>query len=205
MIDLHAPHEDILTFWFGEERDEHGWPPAGITRGWFKSSPARDADMEARFGDLVEAALARELVDWEREAGPRLALILLLDQFTRNIFRGEARAFAGDHRAATLCLEGLSTGQDRRLDWPGQVFFCMPLMHAEDEDLQNRAVRCYQDLSQRVPAALRPRIEENVRFAEEHRDVIRRFGRFPHRNQALGRESTAEERAFLETAKRYGQ
>ena len=205
MMDLHAPHKDILTFWFGEERDEHGWPPAGITRGWFQSSPARDADIEARFGDRVRAALERELVDWEREAGSRLALILLLDQFTRNIYRGSADAFAGDHRAATLCLEGLSTGQERRLDWPGQVFFYMPLMHAEDEDLQNRAVGCYRDLCERVPEALRPHIEENLRFAEEHRDIIRRFGRFPHRNQALGRESSAEELAFLETAKRYGQ
>ncbi|GAA5118528.1 DUF924 family protein [Alloalcanivorax gelatiniphagus] len=205
MMDLHAPHEDILTFWFGEERDEHGWPPAGITRGWFQSSPARDADIEARFGDRVRAALERELVDWEREAGSRLALILLLDQFTRNIYRGSADAFAGDHRAATLCLEGLSTGQERRLDWPGQVFFYMPLMHAEDEDLQNRAVGCYRDLCERVPEALRPHIEENLRFAEEHRDIIRRFGRFPHRNQALGRESSAEELTFLETAKRYGQ
>ncbi|MBF1801355.1 DUF924 family protein [Alloalcanivorax profundimaris] len=202
-MDLSAPHRDILTFWFGDGGGD--WPPSSVSRHWFKSTPARDAEIEERFGDRVRAALRRELVDWEREAGSRLALILLLDQFTRNIYRGTAEAFAGDHRAATLCLEGLSTGMDRRLDWAGQVFFCMPLMHAEDEDLQKRSVVCYRDLRERVPEAVRSRLDENVHFAEEHRDIIERFGRFPHRNQVLGRESTAEELAFLETAKRYGQ
>lgn len=203
MVDLRVPHEDILEFWFGDgDRD---WPEQAITRRWFQSSAAQDADIKARFGDRVAAALERELVDWEQESPSRLALILLLDQLTRNIFRGTARAFAGDHRAATLSLEGLSTGMDRRLPWAGQVFFCMPLMHAEDVDLQNRSVACYRDLHQRVPPALRPAIAENLRFAEEHRDIIVRFGRFPHRNQVLGRDSTPEEIAFLETANRYGQ
>lgn len=203
MVDLRVPHEDILEFWFGDgDRD---WPEQAITRRWFQSSAAQDADIKARFGDRVGAALERKLVDWEQESPSRLALILLLDQLTRNIFRGTARAFAGDHRAATLSLEGLSTGMDRRLPWAGQVFFCMPLMHAEDVDLQNRSVACYRDLHQRVPPALRPAIAENLRFAEEHRDIIVRFGRFPHRNQVLGRDSTPEEIAFLETANRYGQ
>lgn len=203
MVQLRTPHEDILVFWFGGGQGD--WPAPAVTRRWFKSSPGQDADIEARFGDRVRAALDRELVEWEREAESRLALILLLDQFTRNIYRGTARAFAGDHRAATLCLEGLSTTMHRRLPWAGQVFFCMPLMHAEDGALQDRSVACYQDLYERVPAALRPLIAENLRFAEEHRDIIARFGRFPHRNSVLERESTPEEIAFLETANRYGQ
>lgn len=202
-MDFQARYDDILEFWFGDEDGD--WPSPSVSRRWFKSSPGQDADIEQRFGDRVQAALQRELVDWEREAGSRLALILLLDQFTRNIYRGTADAFAGDHRAATLCLEGLSIGMDRRLDWAGQVFFCMPLMHAEDEDLQKRSVACYKDLRERVPEELRSHLDENVRFAEEHRDIIQRFGRFPHRNQVLGRESTAEELTFLETARRYGQ
>ncbi|HBY50739.1 MAG TPA: DUF924 domain-containing protein, partial [Alcanivorax sp.] len=101
--------------------------------------------------------------------------------------RGTADAFAGDHHAATLTLEGLSTGMDRRLGWAGQVFFYMPLMHAEDAELQDRAVACYQDLHARVPAALKDDIANNLKFAEEHRDIIQRFGRFPHRNRVLER------------------
>ncbi|HCE40434.1 MAG: hypothetical protein CL543_01035 [Alcanivorax sp.] len=202
-MDLSAPHRDILTFWFGDGGGD--WPPSSVSRHWFKSTPARDAEIEERFGDRVRAALRRELVDWEREAGSRLALILLLDQFTRNIYRGTAEAFAGDHRAATLCLEGLSTGMDRRLDWAGQVFFCMPLMHAEDEDLQKRSVACYRDIQARAPEAARAAIGHSLKAAEEHLEIIQRFDRFPHRNEVLGRESTAEEREFLKTAKRHGQ
>ena len=202
-MDLSAPHQDVLTFGVGDAGGD--WPPASVSRRWFKSTPARDAEIEERFGDRVRAALQRELVDWEREAGSRLALIVLLDQFTRNIYRGTADAFAGDHRGATLCLEGLSTGMDRRLDWAGQVFFCMPLMHAEDEDLQKRSVACYRDIQARAPEVARAAIGHSLKAAEEHSRIIRRFGRFPHRNQVLGRESTAEELVFLETAKRHGQ
>jgi uncharacterized protein (DUF924 family) len=102
-------------------------------------------------------------------------------------------------------LEGLSTGMDRRLGWAGQVFFYMPLMHAEDVELQDRAVACYQDLHARVPAALKDDIANNLKFAEEHRDIIQRFGRFPHRNRVLERADSAEELDFLQHARRYGQ
>ena len=202
-MDFAAPHQDILDYWFGDTRAV--WPDKTLSKRWFKSTPARDAEIAAYFGDRVEAALARELVDWEREAPSRLALILLLDQFTRNIYRGTARAFAGDHRAATLTLEGVSTGMDRRLHWAGQVFFYMPLMHAEDLDLQRRGEACYADLHDRAPEALKETLASNLAFAGEHRAIIERFGRFPHRNEALGRESTAEELEFLKSAKSYGQ
>lgn len=198
-----VPHQDILDYWFGDTRAV--WPETRFSKHWFKSTPARDAEIAHRFGDRVEAALARELVEWEREAFSRLALILLLDQFPRNIHRGTGRAFAGDHRAATLTLEGLSTGLDRPLNWAGQVFFYMPLMHAEDADLQARSVQCYTDLHERAPTALKDTLAVNLAFAREHRAIIRRFGRFPHRNRALGRESTAEERDYLKDAKSYGQ
>ncbi|CAN0537958.1 unnamed protein product, partial [Scytosiphon promiscuus] len=157
-MDFAVPHRDLLDYWFGDGGGDEGetigtesWPPSSLRRRWFKSSPGQDAEIGEYFGDRVAAALRRDLVDWDREPGPRLALILLLDQFTRNIHRGEAQAFAGDHHAATLTLEGLSTGMDRRLGWAGQVFFYMPLMHAEEMTLQERAVSCYQDLHQRVP------------------------------------------------------
>lgn len=198
------PHQDILDFWFGEDQAA-AWPEAAVTRRWFLSNAAQDADIAERFGERVEAALQQELVEWEREPQARLALILLLDQFTRNIFRGQARAFDGDHRAATLTLEGLSTGMDRRLSWAAQTFFLMPLMHAEDLELQNRGVAGFENLQERVPQALREAIAVNVRFAEEHRDLIARFGRFPHRNRALGRTSSAEEQEYLKDGKTYGQ
>lgn len=211
-MEFTIPYRDILDFWFGdsgglegETDNTRGWPPESLRRRWFKSSDAQDAEIAERFGDRVAAALRRDLVDWEREPGPRLALILLLDQFTRNIYRGTADAFAGDHHAATLTLEGLSTGMDRRLGWAGQVFFYMPLMHAEDAELQDRAVACYQDLHARVPAALKDDIANNLKFAEEHRDIIQRFGRFPHRNRVLERTDSAEELDFLQHARRYGQ
>lgn len=202
-MDFAAPHQDILDYWFGEA--EAVWPPKALSRRWFCSTAAQDAEIAEYFGDRVQAALMRELVDWEREAPSRLALILLLDQFTRNLYRGTAEAFNGDHRAATLTLEGISTGMDRRLPWAGQLFFYMPLMHAEDLDLQRRGEACFVDLQQRVPETLNATIGHSLAFAREHRAIIERFGRFPHRNRALGRESSAEERAFLETARRYGQ
>lgn len=203
--DNHSPYQEILDYWFG---DDHAapWPAKALSRRWFLSNPAQDAEIRERFGDLVEAALQRELVEWERAAPSRLALILLLDQFTRNLFRGEARAFAGDHRAATLTLEGLSTGMQRSLPLAGQVFFCMPLMHAEEPELQAQSVACFERLHEQAPPTLKETLRSNLDFAHEHRDLIARFGRFPHRNDALGRESSAEERAFLaDNGKRYGQ
>jgi len=201
-MDFAAPHQDILDYWLGDS--EAVWPPRALARRWFISTPEQDLEIAEYFGDRVQAALARELVEWEREAPSRLALILLLDQFTRNMFRGTAHAFAGDHRAATLTLEGISTGMDRRLPWAGQVFFYMPLMHAEDLDLQKHGEHCYADLQQRAPEALKDAIGNNLKFATEHRRIIERFGRFPHRNRVLGRDSSAEEQAFLETGKTYG-
>lgn len=204
-MDSQSAYQDILDYWFG---DDHAapWPVQAFSRRWFISNPAQDAEIGERFADRVEAALRRELVEWERSAPSRLALILLLDQFTRNLFRGEAGAFAGDHRAATLTLEGLSTGMQRQLPLAGQVFFCMPLMHAEDLTLQEQSVVCFEGLHEQAPAALKETLRGNLDFAREHHDLIARFGRFPHRNRALGRESSAEERAFLaDTGKRYGQ
>lgn len=202
-MNFSVPHQDVLDYWFGD--GQACWPAKALTRRWFLSNSAQDADIAARFADRVEAALARELVDWERDAPSRLALILLLDQFTRNMYRGTARAFEGDHRAATLALEGVSTGMDRRLPWAGQVFFYMPLMHTEDLELQRRGEACYRDLRERAPDTLTEILGEHLKFASEHRAIIERFGRFPHRNRALGRESSAEERACLEQAKTYGQ
>jgi uncharacterized protein (DUF924 family) len=199
-----TPWQPVLDFWF-DDGLQQGWPTRNLSGLWFRADAALDREIDARFGHLVEAALFSELVEWEARPDSRLALLLLLDQFTRNIYRGSAEAFAGDHRAVTLVLEGLARGMDRELPWIGRVFFLMPLMHAEDEDLQHRAVAEYEALQAAAPASLAEKIAGNVAFAREHRDIVLRFGRFPHRNQALGRDSSAEERAFLEHGPRYGQ
>lgn len=194
----------VLDFWFDDGLDK-GWPSHNMSELWFRADRSVDQGIAEQFGHLVEAALYNELVDWEARPLSRLALILLLDQFTRNIYRGSGQAFAGDHRAVTLVLEGLARGMDRELPWVGRVFFLMPLMHAEDEDLQQRCVQEFESLQAQAPAEIAGKIAGNVAFAREHRDIVARFGRFPHRNQALERESSAEEQAFLGGGPRYGQ
>jgi uncharacterized protein (DUF924 family) len=196
--------QQVLDFWFGNGL-EHGWPDSPRDALWFGSSHGVDAEITDRFGDLVDAALAQELVDWESHPFARLALVILLDQFPRNMFRGTARAFAGDHRAVTLVNEGLALGMDSKLPWVGRVFFYMPLMHAEDLSLQRKCVKCFTWLRDSAPPDVAKKIANNLDFAIEHVEVIERFGRFPHRNEALCRESTPEEVEYLRDAKRYGQ
>ncbi|EKF74070.1 hypothetical protein A11A3_10441 [Alcanivorax hongdengensis A-11-3] len=193
--------QEILDYWFTQGSD----PAPTSRRLWFRASAADDAQIDHRFGALVTAALQRELVEWERHAPSRLALIVLLDQFPRHIYRGEARAFAGDHRAATLAVEGLSRRMDQSLPAMQRVFFYMPLMHAEDEDLQRLCLASLERLSHECDAEYRQAVADSLRSARQHQEIITRFGRFPHRNDALGRASTAEEMAFLEASGSFGQ
>lgn len=206
MSDLQWPSlwQPVLDFWF-DDGLQRGWPSANLSGLWFRADKTVDEGIRERFGALVEAAMANELVEWEARPASRLALILLLDQFTRNIYRGQGLAFSGDHRAVTLVLEGLARGMDKELPWVGRVFFLMPLMHAEDEGLQKRCVSEFRQLQQQAPADIAERIAGNVEFALEHLEIIQRFGRFPHRNDALSRESSPEELEYLQTGKRYGQ
>ena len=203
-LDFTPPWQEVLDFWF-EDGLEKGWPSANLGAIWFGGGDGLDEMIRERFGIFVEAALWSELIDWEASPLSRLALILVLDQFTRNVFRGNGQAFSGDHRACTLVMEGIARGMDKKMPWVGRVFFYMPLMHAEDIELQDECVRCFEQLLNEAPQDIADRVRSNLAFAEEHRDVIRKFGRFPHRNAALGRENTPEEIRYLETAKRYGQ
>ncbi|MCG8393810.1 MAG: DUF924 domain-containing protein [Pseudomonadales bacterium] len=204
MFDFSSPWQEVLDYWF-EDGLERGWPSTPATRKWFRATPGDDAEIEHRFGNLVEAALQQELVDWERHPLSRLALILVLDQFCRHIHRGTARAFAGDHRAATLSVEGVSRRMQEKLPLCGKVFFLMPLMHAEDEDLQDLCVTQMTTLQEQADSCWQENLESSLRSAHQHREIIRRFGRFPHRNQALGRDSTEKELKYLATASRMGQ
>lgn len=139
-----------------------------------------------------------ELDDWADTADGRLALILVLDQFSRNLNRGHADAFRGDDKARALCIEGVEKNMHASLSPCQQAFFFMPLEHAECADHQEMSVRLYERLSHRCEPEWRELTDGYAEYAKSHRDVVLRFGRFPHRNQVLGRDSTAEELDYLE-------
>lgn len=188
----HAQIDGILDFWFADAV-ETGQPQ----KHWFTKDDAFDARIRERFGDDVEAALRGERDGWAATPRGRLALLILLDQFTRNIFRGTARAFAGDAQALALALEGLERGDDRALAPLQRVFCYLPLEHAEDPAMQVRAVALFTQLRDSVPAVRRDTFEGFLDYARQHRDVIDRFGRFPHRNAVLGRTNRPEENDYL--------
>ena len=183
-----AALEERMSFWFGEP----GAP--------------QDEEIRARFGALVDRAAAGELASWADGPRRRLSLILLLDQFPRNIFRGTARAFATDEQALALALSGLQSGADGALGAAERLFFYLPLQHAESLDAQDEALAAYRRLLAEVAPGFQATFAGALRHAEEHRSIIERFGRFPHRNRVLGRESTeAEERWLREGGAGFGQ
>ncbi len=180
--------EDVLSFWFDRE---------DRFRVWFGADPAFDIECRERFGAAVEAAAQGRHGDWAATPRGRLALVILMDQLPRNIFRGSGRSFAYDAEARALVLEGLERGDDRVLATVERGFFYLPLEHAEDAALQALSVRCFERLHAEASPDERGMTASLLDYAERHRRVIDRFGRFPHRNALVGRETTAEERAFL--------
>lgn len=195
---------DVLDFWFGDglERD---WPSQSRKELWFGGGPAQDEAIRQRFGPLVNEALDGGLTGWETEPRTRLALIVLLDQLSRNVHRGQRRAFDGDARAQRLTRLSLAEGMDATLTPAGCVFLYMPLMHAEHLELQEECVARFQKLVDSSPEALRDTLAGNLRFAVVHRDIVARFGRFPYRNAVLGRTTTPDEDEFLKDGPRFGQ
>lgn len=165
---------------------------------WFRGGEALDRETADRFGPAVEEALDGGLAGWEPGVRDRLALIVLLDQFARSIHRDSPHAFAGAARAERLALEGLGAGMDAALAPEERLFFVMPLLHAEDYALLERVGREMRRIVASAPEVLRPFFAMGVEQADKYRAVVARFGRFPHRNQALGRPSTTEELVFLE-------
>jgi uncharacterized protein (DUF924 family) len=188
--------ETILNFWFGANSDD-----AEVARSqaklWWGKDKEIDDEIGRRFEDTVRAAVAGELNDWLTTARGQLALIIVTDQFPRNIYRETARAFSSDIKALAWCLYGLDRRADRELRPVERVFFYLPLEHAESREHQRRSVECFSNLFAIVPAPQKGIFEEYLNYAIRHRDVIERFGRFPHRNKILGRDSTPEELAFL--------
>ena len=194
----------VLEFWLGDGL-EKDWPTQDLGKRWFGGGAELDAEIRARFGAAVQEAVAGGLRDWEQKPLTRLALVILLDQFTRNVFRGKPQAFAGDARAQQLVLRTIAAGEDLALPCVGRVFLYMPLMHAESLALQEECVARFTRLQADAPEALKPRLQGNHDFARQHRDIVARFGRFPYRNAALGRPDTLEEQDFLLKGPRFGQ
>jgi len=188
--------ETILEYWFGTNPDD-----AAVAKDraklWWSKNRATDDEIRGRYEICVTMAVSNQLNDWLNTPRGRLVLIILTDQFPRNIYRDTPRAFSCDVKALDLCIEGLEQRADRELRPIERVFFYLPLEHAEYIEHQDLSVKCFSELVSTVPAEQRPIFEEYLDFAVRHRQIIERFRRFPHRNKTLGRESTAEELAFL--------
>jgi len=174
---------DILDFWFGDR--------TGTRDEWFRKDPAFDAAIRDRFGAAVDAAVAGAYAGWTATPHGTLALVLLLDQFTRNIHRDTPRMFAGDARALAIATAAAARGEDRALSPHERWFLYLPFEHAEDPVAQARSLALFTRL------AVETGNEAPLAWAKKHEEVIRRFGRYPHRNATLGRASTADEEAFL--------
>jgi uncharacterized protein (DUF924 family) len=176
---------EVLDFWFGSKGQLQSARDL-----WFRKSAATDSEIRDRFGASIELALGGALDSWRRDLQGRRALILLLDQFTRNVYRDTPRAFAGDPAALALARAMVAGGEDRSCDPYERWFIYLPFEHSESLADQDDSVRLFRALADDgLPSALD--------WAERHREVIRRFGRFPHRNAILGRVSSAEELEFL--------
>jgi uncharacterized protein (DUF924 family) len=166
----------------------------------------RDQVLRTRFGKLLEQAGQGELASWADSPRRCLSLIIVLDQLPRNIFRGTARAFAFDDQALALALSGMQSAADGALDIVERLFFYMPLQHCEARDVQEESVAAYRRLVVEAPEEFRSVFESALESAQNHRSIIDRFGRFPHRNQMLGRVTTPQEETWLsEHGDRMGQ
>ncbi|MCY7307380.1 MAG: DUF924 domain-containing protein [Rhodoferax sp.] len=194
----------VLEFWFGDALSL-GWPSESRKDLWFGGGAELDQRITQNFGPLVTASLAGDLQLWQKTPLERLALVVLLDQFTRNAFRGEPQAFSGDGVAQALVTDAMAREWDTQLPLAGRVFLAMPWMHAESLELQLRCVGYFDLLCATAGPEHRAAIRGHLEAAEEHRDIVVRFGRFPHRNKALGRASTPEELSYLANGKNFGQ
>jgi uncharacterized protein (DUF924 family) len=166
---------------------------------WFQGGSEVDREITERFGQVVEQARRGELDSWAQTPRGRLALIVVLDQFSRNVYRGSPLSYAQDPKALRLAVEGIDAGMDRELTPMERIFFWMPLAHSEDLALQERSVRHQEEEMANAPPHLRVKAEFGASQAKGARDVIARFGRHPHRNEILGRASTPEELEYLRT------
>ena len=210
----------VRQFWFGKSltgslpgQGEIASRALALSRRaslWFEPNPQlmgqQDELIRVQFQGLVERGGRGELAAWADSPRRRLSLIILLDQFPRHIYRGTAKAFVYDPEALALALSGMQSAADGALNIIERLFFYMPLQHAESTEVQDESVSAYRRLVGESPAEMRSTFESSLQSAEEHRALIRQFGRFPHRNRLLGRDNTSEEETYLkQSAGRFGQ
>ncbi len=192
----HPDIHRVLDFWFQPGTMDQPTIDRRMDR-WFTADAVTDAVLRNEFGSLVEQASKGQLDAWVATPEGRLALILMLDQFRRSIFRGTPKAFSRDPHALKLCVEGAMKGDYKTLNPFQQAFYFMPLQHAESLKIQERSVKIYEGLVTGVSDTLKATFATFAQFAELHHDIVESFGRFPHRNKTLGRANTAEEQEYL--------
>lgn len=188
--------DEVLRFWLGAHPLD-AQAMQGMQARWFQKDEAFDAELRRRFLPTIEAARAGRLAHWADAPEHWLALLIVLDQFPRNAFRGQPGSFASDAQALQVALAGIADGHDQRLPPMARIFCYLPLEHAEDAAMQVRSVALFQGLRDAPDAEPKAFFDVTLDFARKHQDVIDRYGRFPHRNAILGRVSTADEQAYL--------
>ena len=198
-----ASWQALLDFWFGDLHN--GLADEAHRKQWFTPDPAFDNACADTFKHLLAGDVEQQLASWLTNPEGRLAFIVLTDQLPRNIFRGTAQAFAWDELALKEAKQGLSKGDDRCLPWDYRAFFYLPFEHAECIAAQHMAVGLFTFLRDESPKALRQITGNSLRFAQQHRDIIARFGRFPHRNKVFNRTSTSAEIDFIAGSDGFGQ
>lgn len=199
-FDHEAKQQEILTFWFGEETGDYPYEQSKL---WFGTQDASkneafDQAIRDQFEEDILIASQNGYTEWEKTPKGRMALIILLDQFPRNIYRGTAKAFAFDEKVHAIAKEGISKGDDRPLSYAERRFFYLPFVHQENLEDQLIGLALTRLLADEVPSHLKTIFEKNYNGAKMHLDALQQFGRFPWRNAILGRESTPEEIKYLD-------
>lgn len=174
---MSSEYQEVLQFWFSEK----------VKPLWFRSTPEFDAELRTRFFDMWQSAAAGEHSDWKESPKGALALVIMLDQFPLNMFRGQPESFSTEAQSREVAAAAIDKGWDKQIDRSRLAFLYMPFMHSENLNDQDRSVALFEAAD----------LQDNLRFAKHHRELIRRFGRFPHRNAILGRPSSKEEREYL--------
>ena len=188
--------QQVLEYWFSSSELDSPQLDSRMGR-WFGTSNELDGHIRQEFSGLIERATTGNLDDWTKTPRGRLALILLLDQFCRKVFRGTAAAYSYDKTALRIAIEGTMAGDHKQLSSFERMFFFMPLQHAESLKIQEKSVRIFNALAETEPGTLHETFLTAAQFAELHRDIVAEFGRFPHRNAVLGRPDTTAEAAYL--------
>ncbi len=200
---LMASFDSLLDYWFGKLTN--GFADPAHRAGWFTGRAAFDADLTARFAHLLDSVHTGKLDEWLDSPRGILAYVLTCDQLPRNIFRGSRRAFATDKLALAAARRAVEAGSDQRLEFDERGFLYLPFEHSENLVDQHTCVGLFMSLRDETPSGNRQLTGNSLRFAQRHRDIIRRFGRFPHRNAVLERTSTPDEARFIAQGDGFGQ